>query len=365
MTIMQQRILIIRLSALGDLVLCFAAFQAIRTAHPDARIALLTTPAFAGFAGLMPWFDEVLIDDRAPLHNLPAWWRLTSTIRKFRPDRVYDLQGKQRQTYLYYALGGPVWGPEWSGAAPGCSHPRLWPPQPEMHFTDFLAAQLQRAGIANGTKPNLDWLDADVSSLVPQELADSLPPEGLGRMTTKGEGGAPQSHNYTIKYRTALPLPHPLPQGEGSKVGIAAPKFVLLIPGCAPQHFHKRWPAENYAALANHLHDQGYAVLAVGTKQDADAIAAIRQTAPQVIDLGGQTSLRELAGLARRAAYVIGNDTGPTHLAAAVGSPTLALLSDRVNPVWSVPKGPKVSWLQGRPLASLALSEVIQQLRRL
>ena len=282
-----RNILIIRLSALGDLVLCFAAFQAIRVAHPHARIALLTTSAFAEFARLMPWFDEVLIDDRAPIHNLSSWWRLVSVIRKFRPDRVYDLQGKQRQTYLYYALGGPLWGPEWSGAAPGCSHPRLWPPQPDMHFTDFIAAQLQRAGIGNIPPPDLNWLDADVSRFVSQELADSLPPEGRG-----GEGGAPPSHNYIIEYPTAL---HP-PLGGVGQARTAKPNFVLLIPGCAPQHLHKRWPAENYAALANHFRDQGYAVLAVGTRQDADAIAVIRQTAPQVIDLGGQTSLLELAG---------------------------------------------------------------------
>jgi ADP-heptose:LPS heptosyltransferase len=320
-----HRILIIRLSALGDLTLCFQAFQDIRAAHPDARIALLTMPAFAGFARQMPWFDEVLVDDRSPLSNLASWWRLLASIRCFAPHRIYDLQGKKRQSILYYALGGPLWGPQWSGAASGCSHPRLWPPLPGMHFTDFIAAQLQRAGLQTGTPLDLSWLDADVSRFVPLEHADSPPLEG----GVRGGGVRP---------------------------------FIVIIPGCAPQHLHKRWPAANYAALAQHFSQQGYAVLAVGTQQDADAIAAIRQIAPQVIDLGGQTSLLELAGLARCAAYVIGNDTGPTHLAAAVGARTLALLSDRVDPAWSAPKGPYARWLQGRPLAGLCLNQVLSEM---
>lgn len=304
---MTRRVLVIRLGALGDLTLCFQAFADIRAAHPTAHIALLTMPAFAEFARLLPWFDEIITDPRPPLFR-SEWWQLLHKIRKFRPDCVYDLQGKFRQDAVFYALGGLLWGPKWSGAALGCSYPRLWPPQPSMHFTDFIAAQLQRAGIATGTPLDLSWLDAPIDKFV----------EGRVR-----EGG-----------------------------------FVLLIPGCAPNRPYKRWPAENYAALANHFHDQGLTSLAIGTKQDADAIADIRTIAPHVIDLGGQTSLAELAGLARKAAFVVGNDTGPTHIAAAVGGRVLALMSDQVNPIWSAPKGVRTHWLQGKPLARLKVLDI-------
>ncbi len=305
---MKERILVIRLGALGDLVLCFQAFASIRAAHPNAEIALLSMPAFAGFARLMPWFDRILIDPRAPGWRIDAWLRLARQVRAFAPTRVYDLQGKRRQTILYNLLGGPVCGPEWSGAAPGCSHPRLWPPQPDMHYTDFVAAQMAKAGISLVAKPDLSWLDAPLDSF-------------------------------------ALPE-----------------RYALLIPGCAPDRPYKRWPPMHYAALARQLAAQGIGSVAIGTKHDAAAVQAIVAEAGDVVDLSCRTSLPEVAALARHAVCVVGNDTGPTHLAAAVGAQTVALMSDQVNPVWSSPRGPRTKWLQGKPLSSLSVEAVLPTL---
>lgn len=304
---MTDRILIIRLGALGDLVLCFEAFQAIRNAHPKAEIALLTMPAFENFAKQMPWFDRVLTDPRAPRWNVKAWWNLIRQIRAFAPTRVYDLQGKHRQTILYNLLGGPVLGPEWSGAAPFCSHPRLWPPKPGMHFTDFIRAQLERADIPypvpRASNP-VNWLSASLDS-------------------------------FNLSGR-----------------------FALLIPGCAPNRAYKRWPAEKYAELADRFQQEDITSIAIGTSADESTILEIAAQAPHLINLCGQTSLAQVAELARRAVCVVGNDTGPTHLAAAVGGKTLALMSDQVDPVWSCPKGAQSAWLQGKPLSALAVEDV-------
>jgi ADP-heptose:LPS heptosyltransferase len=298
-----ERILVIRLGALGDLVLCFRAFCEIRCAHPNAEIALLTMPAFADFARSMPWFDKIIIDDRAPALRVDKWWRLLRDIRAFNPTRVYDLQGKFRQSILYTLLGGR-WGVEWSGAAPLCTFPRLWPPLPNMHFTDFVAAQLERAHVPGQAPPNLSWLNASLDNF-------------------------------------ALPE-----------------KYVVMIPGCAPGRDYKRWPPKCYAELALRLREHGIDSIAVGTKQDSAAILAIRTDAPHVQDYSGRTSLPQLATLARHAVAVVGNDTGPSHLAAAVGAVTLTLMSDRVNPTWSVPRGENAYWLQGKPLATLGVNEV-------
>ncbi|HAX91231.1 MAG TPA: ADP-heptose--LPS heptosyltransferase [Rhodospirillaceae bacterium] len=299
---MSERILVIKLGALGDLVLCMGAFAAIRKAHPDAEIALLTMPPFQGFAKDMPWFDRVIIDPRPKPGEIGKWINLIRDVRAFAPTRVYDFQGKPRQSILFHALGWP----EWSGAALGCSHPRAWPPTPQMHYTDFLAAQLEKAGVTFERNPDLSWL--------------------------------------------AQPLDMELPE-----------KFALLIPGCAPQHPHKRWPATHYAALADKLKAQGITVMAIGTKADADSINAIRALAPDVVDMVGKTTLKQLATLARSATYVIGNDTGPTHLAAAVRAQAVALMSDRVNPYWSAPRGTRTTWLQGKPLSALTVDDVWQK----
>lgn len=310
----QERILVIRLGALGDLVLCFAAFQAIRNAHPNAHIALLTMPAFAVFARQMPWFNEVIIDERARALNIGNWLSLRQRLKAFNPTRVYDLQGKFRQTLVYALLGGPfkqLGSPEWSGAAPLCLYPRQWPPTPGMHFTDFIAAQLRVAGIRDIPAPQLDWLTDAVGAF-------NLPPD-----------------------------------------------FALLIPGCGPGRDYKRWPAAGYAALARELAKRNIAVVAIGTGADASALAALKKLHPATVDLGGRTSLAQLAAIARAALAVVGNDTGPTHLAAAVGAPTLTLFSAQVNPVWSAPKGARTSFLQGKPLAELLTPQVLLALDKL
>lgn len=299
-----ERILVIRLGALGDLVLCFQAFHEIRKAHPGAEIALLTMPAFADFARAMPWFNHVLIDERAPGWRLDKWAKLIDQIDAYAPSRVYDLQGKFRQSILFWLMAGPL-GPEWSGAARFCKYPRLWPPKPGMHFTDFVAEQLRRANIPPQYEADLAWLDASLG---------------------------------------AFSLPN---------------RFVLMIPGCAPGREYKRWPPENYAVLAQSLHKKGYTSIAVGTAQDAEAIKSIRALSPDVLDFGGRTSLQQLAALARRSAYVIGNDTGPTHLAAAIGAPTLGLLSPQVNAAWSAPRGKHAHFLQGPSLAYISVDEVL------
>jgi ADP-heptose:LPS heptosyltransferase len=299
-----EKILVIRLGALGDLVFCFQSFEDIRRAHPNAEIALLTRAPFAPFAKSMPWFDKIMIDTHPTYSEPGAWVEMVGQIMDFGPNIVYDLQGKTRQTILYTLLGG-IFGPVWSGAAPFCTYPRLWPPTPGMHFTEFLAAQLRAASVPQAPPVDLSWLDAPIDSF-------NLP------------------ENYAV-----------------------------IIAGCSPGALHKRWGAQNYAALAHALQARGIACIAVGTGADAAAVAEIKSFAPDIIDLCGKTSLFELAGILRRASAVIGNDTGPVHMAAAVGAPTLALFSGRSNPAWSKPPGKRVEWRQRPSLDYLDVGDVI------
>jgi ADP-heptose:LPS heptosyltransferase len=229
--------------------------------------------------------------------------RLRADIADLSPSRIYDLQGKNRQTVLYALLGGPF-GPAWSGAAPLCKFPRPWPPAPGMHFTDFLAAQLRVADVPAAPHPDLGWFDAPVEKFA-------------------------------------------LPQ-----------HFAVLIPGCSPHALYKRWPAQKFAEMARMLRSKNLTCVAIGTAADAEAVAVVKSFAPEIIDLCAQTSLFELAGILRRAAIVIGNDTGPLHMAAALQAPTVALFSGKSDPVWSKPPGPKVAWRRCADIADLSVEEV-------
>ena len=71
-----QRILVIKLAALGDFVQAFGPFAAIRAHHPAAEITLLTTPPYADLARRSPWFDRIWADGRPGWADLPGLWRL-------------------------------------------------------------------------------------------------------------------------------------------------------------------------------------------------------------------------------------------------------------------------------------------------
>ena len=136
------RVLVIKLSALGDMVLAFPAFDRIRGAHPEAHITLLTTDPYAALAASGPWFDAV--DPGGRPRTLPGSLALFRRIRRGRFDRVYDLQANDRTTLLFQALR--PFPPAWSGTAFGCALPDRGP-RMTRHTLERQAHQLLTAGV--------------------------------------------------------------------------------------------------------------------------------------------------------------------------------------------------------------------------
>ncbi len=120
------KVLVIKLSAVGDFVLALPAFERIRAAHRDATITLLTTPPFETLAQTSPFFDRVEIDGRP--RGFAAWLAMILRLRRERYARVYDLQNNDR-TNLIFQMMRPS-PPEWSGTR---VRSRLAAPQPGAH----------------------------------------------------------------------------------------------------------------------------------------------------------------------------------------------------------------------------------------
>ena len=296
-----QRILVIRLGALGDFVLSFGPFAAIRAHHRCAHVALLTTAPFADLAARSPWFDSVLVDERPSWRDLPGMLRLRALLRGH--DYVYDLQTSGRSGLYFYLAGRPPW----SGIARGCSHPHANPGRDAMHTWERQREQLTMAGLSHFPAAELGW------------------------------------------------LAHHEPRSA-----VAGP-FALLIPGAAPHRPAKRWPAEHFGELAAMLAGQGFQPVVVGTARDAPLGAMIRDFCPAALDLTGQTTIAHVAALAHRAALAIGNDTGPMHLAAAMGCRCIVLFSGESDPALTAPRGPDGSWptvLREPNLADLPVARV-------
>ena len=126
-----------------------------------------------------------------------------------------------------------------------------------------------------------------------------------------------------------------------------------MVPGGSAHRPEKRWPAARFAELARLLAGRGTTPVLVGGAAEASILAAIAERAPGAIDLGGRTSLGQIAALARRAACAIGNDTGPMHIAATAGCPSVVLFGAASDPKRSAPCGEAVRVLRQVPLADL------------
>ncbi len=296
-------ILVIRHGALGDFVLSFPAFAAIRARHPEARITVQTTAPFRALAERAPWFDAVVIDPR------PRWWDVAGLLRVRRQlrghDFVYDLQTSGRST-RYFRLAGR---PPWSGIARGCSHPHDNPLREVMHTLERQHEQLEMAGVTEFPAPDLTWL------------------------------------------RTAArDLPRP---------------YALLVPGAAPHRPEKRWPAERFGMLATILQARGVTPVVIGTATEARLAATIADVCPEVVDLTGKTAIADIFGLAEGAVLAVGNDTGPMHLAAASGCACVVLFSAASDPALTAPRGPGGRWprlLRVADLSDLPVERVAEAL---
>ena len=301
-----QKILVIKLSALGDFIQALGPMAAIRKAHPDAHLTLLTTKPFEKFAKDCGYFDEILLDDRPKALNIKGWVHLRKLLNSGNFTRVYDLQNNDR-TAFYLKLFKNV--PEWVGAAKGASHRNISAERTAGHAFDGHVQTLKLAGIENVEIDRLEWMKGDLSTF-------------------------------------ALKTP-----------------YVLLVPGSAPQHPYKRWPADKYGRLAKDLASMGFQPVLLGTNAESDATGEIADACPESLDLTGRTDFPQIAQLAKGAAAVIGNDTGPMHLIAATGCPALVLFSSRSNPVRHAPKGEHVEVLQRKDLKDLKREEVLQHFK--
>lgn len=297
-----EKILVIKLGALGDIFLAMKPFQDIRTFYPKANITLLTMPAFAALARSMPWFDVVITDTRPSWWDVKDWIGLAQKLTGGGFTQVFDLQNRPR-TKFYRHLFFRRPDVTWLAATQASSG--------VIHAQDEMLQPLRAAGVADSGVLRLDWL--------------------------------------------AAPLEIPAPPAP----------YCILVPGCSPHRPQKRWPPQHYAVLAHVFHGLGMTSAVVGTKVDAEPIAAIKEKAPFVQDLSGQLSLAALASLFRGARYVVGNDTGPTQLAALVGAPTLSLMSYDTNPAASGPRGPRCAWLKRENLADLLVDDVMEAIQKL
>lgn len=299
-----KNILLIKMSSLGDILHTLPFAAALRQRYPKAKITWLVHPQFAGFVPDAPTIDEVLYFDKVKFNKLGfggkiAYFKeMRALLHSKHFDLVIDMQGLFKSAVL--------------AAISGCDN-RIG--YAEMREGSGL---ISKAISGSHRKDHVIERYLDVARYLGAKV------EGLDDVR--------------------FPMPDLTKETEAVKAkleekGYAGGAYVVMVPGARWET--KVWPVEHYAALAKMIAAEGKYIVLAGGPDDAAKGAAIKQQAAveQVIDLTGQTSLRELAALIKDCAVYISADTGPLHFAAALKKPLVAMygptLADRTGPYGS------------------------------
>lgn len=295
-----RRILIIKWSAMGDVVLASAMFEDLRRAFPSAEIDLNTLPPWDKlFFAEDPRFSQVVsIDVRGKDGGWRGVWKWLRTINRRRYDLIVDLQGNDRSRLLVSLLTLFGW----------------------------------RISFRIGTQNRFPY------NIAPQrEAGEVLSAFAVNQRALQAGGIA------TLTPRPCLHIPERNRRRSAefmAKHEIRPDKFAVFLPGCHAASKTKRWGAERYAALAQLVLDSGVEqILLIGGKDEMEEcrkIAALVNSV-QVVNLCGETELLDLIDVFAKAKFLIGNDTGTAHLASCTDRKLLVICGPtdprRVKPV--------------------------------
>jgi lipopolysaccharide heptosyltransferase I len=305
-----QRILIVKPSAFGDIVHSLPFLHVLRRGFPDAHIAWVVGRPYLDLLEGHPEIDEIVVFER---ERWGRWRRLPLTcvelfgfvrrLRRKRFDLVVDLQGLIRSGLLSWATGAP----KRVGFADAREFSR--------HFYNVRV----RVG-----DENMHAVERYL--LVARELALEIRSRAEFNVHIP-----PEAHRFAEEFLGAANAqPRPV---------------VVLLP--SSRWATKRWPADCFAALADRVTAElDGAALFLGGAGDAALVERIRgMMKGRSLSLAGGTSIKQSAALLSRAAAVVANDSGPMHLAAALGAPVVALYGP-TSPARTGPYGGNVRVLK-------------------
>jgi ADP-heptose:LPS heptosyltransferase len=319
-----RNILVIDFGQLGDVVLSLPALGAIRRRFPLARVTVAVGKPGAEVVGLSGFADETLVVDRVALRDgfkpLSVFrvFKIVKDVRQRKFDFVIDLHSLSETNLLGFLSGAPK---------------RLYSRRPGRSL-DYLANFHPRPPVETDHRKR-HLIDRYLDVLLPLEIAKA---DRLPTLKTRPSDAA-SLERILIKARADAGAP-----------------LVGLFPGAG--HPSRRWPLEQFASLADFLirNDQVKILVFLGPEERAIAGDIRRQFPPTIIILDHLTIPQLAAAQARLAAFV-SNDTGPMHIAAAVGTPVVLLLDKRA-PVSYLPQGDRHRVIYNNVIGDITVDEV-------
>jgi lipopolysaccharide heptosyltransferase II len=272
-----QRILIVRLSAIGDCVMASPVAQKLREAFPQAHIAWAVGEKSKAIVEGNPYIDEILVWRS----GRGGFTQIVRDVRAGRFDVVLELQGRPKSTILM-ALSG--------------ARRRL-------------------------VSPRFGWLARVLSTQLVEHPPGFIYPPLRYVCWAKALGASGEDPKLSVPIAKA--------DREAAREVLVDTQatWIGLNPGCSAPN--RKWDVEKFAAAAEQLagtHPEVHFVIC-GGKQDVDDanIIAAKLPAERTVNAAGKLNLRATAALLERCSAVITNDTGPMHMAVAVGAPVVGI----------------------------------------
>jgi ADP-heptose:LPS heptosyltransferase len=279
-----NRIAVLRAGGLGDLMFALPALDALRAAYPDAEITLIGDAWHAELlAGRPAPIDAVaVLPEAARVHlqtgalgDEPAVERFFAAISTPRPDVAIQIHGGGRTSNPFVRRIGARLSV--GLRTPDASPLDRWVPY--RYYQHEVLRALEVVGLVGATPVNLEPRLAALASDVVESEA-RLP-----------EGG---------------------------------PSIAVIHPGAGDPR--RRWPPDRFAVVGDRLADAGARVVVVAAREEAELVESVGRSMVQpAVHMPGSLSIRALAGLLARASVVVANDSGPLHLAEALGAATVGV----------------------------------------
>jgi lipopolysaccharide heptosyltransferase I len=314
-----SRILLIKPSALGDVIHTIPLLVKLRARYPRARIDWLITPDNAEVVRSHPALSNVVLFARRDFSIRGHRWRATMAfrdllkqIRRAKYDLVVDMHGQMRSAFFTLISGARV---------------RIGFDRP-IKFSRTISAEHNLKNV-----PSHGWRGAREGSWVAYTHRIPIPTldvHAIERYLWVApllglDDNPPDLTIYlspeTIQNVERLLEQHGVP---------ASPPLIVLVPGTIWETKH--WTIEGFAGVAREFLREGFGVALAGTKRDQDRCRQIAAAAPGVRDFSGKTTPAELAALIRRAEVAVTNDSGSMHVAASLGKPMVSVFGP-TNPV--------------------------------
>ena len=272
---MPKKVLIIKHGALGDFILAIGMMKQLANLHKSDDVYCLTMSPFVNLARQTGFFKDVLVDNR-PEYQLQEWYHvLKNILLDGHWDVIYDLQLSHRTIKKYLPFLRLMSPRDFSWVFPYKGY------QLDIHKT---------RAFSWGTAQRIDWARAPY--IFPDLSFCQGNPDILAQLPTR---------------------------------------FILMVPGCSAGHPYKRWPEKHFIDIAKRAGALGVESVVLGTKAETEIVNTICQGTPFAKSFLGKTNLADIPAIARRALVVLGNDTGPQHMASFVHTPAITLFCKRTE----------------------------------